>query len=329
MRWMLVEAADRVLPEIDPKLADYAVHELRSRGMDIRLGTTLDEVGEDSIKLSTGELIPTRTVVWTAGVAPHPSLKELSVELDERGKVPVDDHMAVRGLDDVYAAGDCAAVPEPRRRASARRPPSTRSARRASPPATWPPPSAPASRTTFTYRSRGAFVNLGQYKAVASLGAKGRATLSGFPAWWAARSYHVSQIPGLARKVRTVADWTIGLPFAPRHRRGRLDRPPGSAERLGLRVRRQPPADRDSRPAWRIGPMPEGPAVWASGALALIALLPTAAALGVEAPAPLFRQRHAEIAASDEKRSPGSRRDRPICEPVLRFSASRERSASD
>ncbi len=68
--------------------------------------------------------------------------------------------------------------------------------------------------TTFTYRSRGAFVNLGQYKAVAMLGkSMGSRTLSGFPAWWAARTYHVSQIPGLARKLRAVADWTIGLPF--------------------------------------------------------------------------------------------------------------------
>ena len=73
MRWMLVEAADRVLPEIDLELAEYALRELRSRGIDIRLGTTLEEVTADSARLSTGETIPTRTVVWTAGVVPHPS----------------------------------------------------------------------------------------------------------------------------------------------------------------------------------------------------------------------------------------------------------------
>ena len=72
MRWVLVEAADRVLPEIDAELADYALRELRGRGIDIRLGTTLEEVTADSARLSTGETLPTRTVVWTAGVAPAP-----------------------------------------------------------------------------------------------------------------------------------------------------------------------------------------------------------------------------------------------------------------
>jgi len=214
MRWILVEAADRVLPEIDPKLAAYALQELRGRGMDIRLGTTLEEVTEDSVMLSTGEAIPTRTVVWTAGVAPHPSLKALNVELDERGKVPVDERMAVRGLDSVYAAGDCAAVPDPD---GGLCPPTAQHAIRQARVAARNMAAGVGvgEPTTFTYRSRGAFVNLGQYKAVAMLGkAMGGKTLSGFPAWWAARTYHVSQIPGLARKLRAVADWTVGLPFA-------------------------------------------------------------------------------------------------------------------
>ena len=97
MRWVLVEATDRVLPEIDAQLADYALRELRGRGIDIRLGTTLEEVSADSARLSTGETLPTRTVVWTAGVAPHPSLRDLSVPLDERGRVPVDEHLRVQG----------------------------------------------------------------------------------------------------------------------------------------------------------------------------------------------------------------------------------------
>jgi NADH dehydrogenase len=66
------------------------------------------------------------------------------------------------------------------------------------------------SARPFRYRNRGAFVNLGRYKAVGRLG---RFTFSGFPAWWLARTYHMSQIPGTARKVRAVVDWTVGLPF--------------------------------------------------------------------------------------------------------------------
>ena len=122
------------------------------------------------MKLSTGELIPTRTVVWTAGGPPHPSLKELSLDLDERGRVPVDEYMRWGASTASTPPATARASPIPTA-ASAPRPRSTRSARRASPPATWPRRSAPAS-VGLTYRSRGAFVNLGQYKAVAS-GAKG------------------------------------------------------------------------------------------------------------------------------------------------------------
>ena len=113
MRWVLVEATDRVLPEIDRELAEYALRELRGRGIDIRMETTLEEVGPDTARLSSGEALPTRTVVWTAGVAPQPILKELNLPLDERGRVPVDSYLRVRGMDSVWAIGDCAAVPDP------------------------------------------------------------------------------------------------------------------------------------------------------------------------------------------------------------------------
>src|SRR6476646_205227 len=115
MRWILVEATDRVLPAIDPKLADYAVRQLRGRGIEVRLGTTLEAVDADSATFSTGETVPTRTLVWTAGVRPHPSLARLSLPLDERGRVPVDQHLAVTGMQGVWALGDSAAVPDRKR----------------------------------------------------------------------------------------------------------------------------------------------------------------------------------------------------------------------
>jgi NADH dehydrogenase len=209
MRWMLVEAADRVLPEIDAELADYALRELRGRGIDIRLGTTLEEVTADSARLSTGEMLPTRTVVWTAGVAPNPRLRELNVPLDERGRVPVDDHLRVRGMDSVWAIGDCAAAPDPR---GGLYPPTAQHAVREGPVAARNIAAELGIGTPrrFEYRGEAAFVNLGRYKAVGRVGGR---TFRGFPAWWMARSYHMSQIPGAARKVRAVIDWTASLPF--------------------------------------------------------------------------------------------------------------------
>jgi len=209
MRWVLVEASDRVLPEIDPQLADYALRELRGRGIDIRLGTTLAEVSVDSARLSSGEALPTRTVVWTAGVTAHPSLRALNVPLDERGRVPVEEHLRVRGMDAVWAIGDCAAAPDPRGGVC---PPTAQHAVRQGPVAAGNIAAelGIGSAQPFVYRSNASFVNLGRYKAVGKVGER---TFRGFPAWWLARTYHMSQIPGAARKARAVLDWTASLPF--------------------------------------------------------------------------------------------------------------------
>jgi len=209
MRWVLVEATDRVLPEIDAQLAEYALRELRGRGIDVRLGTTLEEVGPESARLSSGEVLPARTVVWTAGVAPQPILKQLEVPLDERGRVPVDDHLRVQGMDSVWAIGDCAAAPDPR---GGTCPPTAQHAVRQGPVAARNIAAelGVGSPRPFDYRSEASFVNLGRYKAVGRIGER---TFRGFPAWWMARTYHMSQIPGAGRKVRAVLDWTAGLPF--------------------------------------------------------------------------------------------------------------------
>jgi NADH dehydrogenase len=209
MRWILVEATGRVLPEIDEKLADYAVRELKGRGIEIRLGTTIEEVEAESATLSTGENVPTRTVVWTAGVRPHPSLRQLSLPLDERGRVEVDDRLAVRGMDGVWAIGDCAAVPDHKRGLS---PPAAQYAIRQAKvvAANVSSEIGIGEPRRYTYSSRTAFVNLGRYKAVGRLG---RFTFSGFLAWWMARTYHLVQIPGIFRKLRAVIDWTVSLPF--------------------------------------------------------------------------------------------------------------------
>jgi NADH:ubiquinone reductase (H+-translocating) len=209
MRWVLVEATDRVLPEIDAGLAEYALRQLRGRGIDIRLETTLEEVSADRARLSSGELLPTRTVVWTAGVAPHPSLRRLSVPLDERGRVPVDEYLRVQGSDSVWAIGDCAAAPDPR---GGLYPPTAQHAVRQGPVAARNIAAelGVGSARRFEYRGNASFVNLGRYKAVGRVGGR---KFRGFPAWWMARTYHMSQIPGVARKARAVIDWTASLPF--------------------------------------------------------------------------------------------------------------------
>jgi len=213
MRWILVEAQDRVLPEVPLDLAEYALRELRGRGIDIRLGTRIELAAADHTLLSTGERVPSRTLVWTAGVKPHPSLATMSLPLDDGGRVRVDERMRVAGLSGVWAIGDCAAVPLAGGGGRPTPPTAAMAVRQG--PAVAHNVAAELGVATrprrFGYKGREAFVNLGRYKAVGKIG---RLKFRGFLAWWMARTYHMSQIPGSARKVRAVVDWTVGLPFA-------------------------------------------------------------------------------------------------------------------
>ena len=122
MRWILVEARDRVMPEIPAELAAFASDKLRGRGIDIRTSTTLASVTATTATLSDGEVVPARTCVWTAGVRPHPIVSKLGLPLNEQGRIVVDATMRVQDHDHVWAIGDAAAVPDPAQEAPQRLP---------------------------------------------------------------------------------------------------------------------------------------------------------------------------------------------------------------
>jgi NADH:ubiquinone reductase (H+-translocating) len=111
--WLLVEAGKRIMPEIHPGLAEFAARELSGRGIDIRTSTTLSAVTDSAATLSTGEEIPCRTLVWTAGVRPSPIIARLGLPLDGRGRIETDEYLRVPGFSGVWAVGDAAAVPDP------------------------------------------------------------------------------------------------------------------------------------------------------------------------------------------------------------------------
>jgi NADH dehydrogenase len=205
-RWVLVDAAPKILPEIPTRLGDYAARELAGRGVEIHVSTTLESAtGEDAL-LSDGTRIPTRTLVWTAGVRANPLLGELGLPVDERGRVRVDSHLRVEGRERVWALGDCAAVPN---EATPGRPdPPTcqhalRQARRLA-------KNIGGDLAPYRYRMLGQVATLGRYKGIADvLGVR----LRGFVGWWVTRSYHLLQLPLLTRKLRVVSDWTTSLFF--------------------------------------------------------------------------------------------------------------------
>jgi NADH dehydrogenase len=231
-RWIIADMLDRIMPEIPPSLAAFASRELRARGIELRTGTRLERMDERSATLSTGEQVPTRTVCWTAGVKPPAIVRLLGLPLTGAGRIDVDATMRVKGQDNVWAIGDAAAVPDPAQGRRAPTPPTAQHAIRQGRVVGNNVAAALAGRKPrpFRYRTLGVFVDLGQHKAVATmLGLP----LRGFPAWFAARTYHLVMMPGAARRVRLAVDWTVGLLFGRASAElGQLGHPPSLEDYL-------------------------------------------------------------------------------------------------
>jgi NADH dehydrogenase len=205
-RWVLVDAAPRILAEIPQKLGEYTHHYLEKRGIEIHVGATLESFDEREAVLSDGARIPARTLVWAAGVRASPDLERLGLPLDERGRVIVGPTLQVEGSDDTWALGDGAAVPNAR--TPGRVDPPTcqhalRQARRLAKNLTRPP-------KPYGYRMLGQVATLGRYKGIAELPG---VQLRGFLGWFVARTYHLYALPTFRRKARVVTDWTVSLFF--------------------------------------------------------------------------------------------------------------------
>jgi len=210
MRWVLVEAADGILPEIGPGLGEYALARLSHRGIEVHLNTRLVSAEGGRMLLSDGESFEAETLVWTTGVRPNPLIGRLGFPLDERGRVQTDEFLRVKGVPAAWAAGDGAAVPDLTTGGTS--PPTAqhalRQARRLAENLT--ATLRGGELKPFRYKNLGGLVSLGRYKGVARvLGIR----MTGFPAWFLHRTYHVSRIPTFNRKVRVILDWTIALFF--------------------------------------------------------------------------------------------------------------------
>jgi NADH:ubiquinone reductase (H+-translocating) len=210
MRWVLVEASDTILPEIGPDLAGHALDRLRRRDIEVHLGARLESAAGGRMVLSDGAFFEADTLVWTTGVRAHPLASRLGLPVDGLDRLVVDAELRVRGADRVWAAGDCAAVPD--LVAGGIAPPTAQHALREARRLGRNIRAALRGREPkpFRYRSRGGLVSLGRYDGVARvLGIR----LRGFLAWFLHRTYHVFMLPTINRKVRVMADWTLALFF--------------------------------------------------------------------------------------------------------------------
>ncbi|MEU4215555.1 NAD(P)/FAD-dependent oxidoreductase [Actinoplanes sp. NPDC026623] len=213
VRFVLVEATNRILPEVGPDMGAYAARQLDQRGIDLRLETRLESCADRVIKLSDGDSFRAETLVWTAGVKPSPMLDNTDLPRGPRGHLTcIPTLQIVDGdtvLDGAWSAGDCAQVPD------------------LANPGAWCSPSAQhavrqasqladniravvigSTPKDYKHKYAGSVASLGLYKGVAKIyGIK----LKGLPAWLMHRTYHMSRIPSFNRKVRVLADWTLAF----------------------------------------------------------------------------------------------------------------------
>ena len=212
-RWLLLDIADRVLPELDPRLSQTAGRVLRQRGVEVRTGHTITEATHDGVLLDTGESVPTRSLIWCVGVRPDQLVSRVGLPT-ERGRLVVGPDLVVPGRPEVYAAGDAAAVPDltrpgdytPMTAQHAGRQGKTVAANIAA-------SYGHGEARPYRHRDLGFTVDLGGARAAADpLGVP----LSGLPADLVTRGYHLMAMPGAANRIRVAADWLLDA-VLPRH----------------------------------------------------------------------------------------------------------------
>ena len=211
MHWLLVEATGRILPEVGEDMGKWTLEQLREWGIDVRLNTTLKSAEKRHIVLGDGTELDANTLVWTAGVKPHPLVEATDLPRDERDRVTTTPQLNVVGVADAYSAGNAAAVPDLTNPGEFCAPNAQHAVRQAK---------VLADNVVNQIRGRaprpyrhayaGSVASLGLHKGVAQVyGIKAR----GWPAWFMHRTYHLSRVPTFNRKVRVVADWTMALFF--------------------------------------------------------------------------------------------------------------------
>jgi NADH:ubiquinone reductase (H+-translocating) len=213
MRWVLVEAAGRIMPEVSPALGHYTVKRLAGRGIEIFLNTRVSTMENGHVVLDNGTEFDADTIVWTAGVKANPVLRQTDLPLDDRQRLRCQPTLQVAGCPDAFSAGDCAAVPD---------------LTSSDPGATTSPSAQHAVRQAevladnviaylrgqplrhYQHRYAGSVASLGLYRGVAEIyGIR----FTGPLAWLMHRTYHLSRMPTFNRKVRILTDWTAALLF--------------------------------------------------------------------------------------------------------------------
>ncbi|NUW42939.1 NAD(P)/FAD-dependent oxidoreductase [Nonomuraea rhodomycinica] len=207
MRWILVEATDKILPELDDSLGRWTARALTRRGVEVRLNTRLASAADGRAVLDDGTEVDTGTLVWAAGGRPSPLAATSDLPVDAAGRIMATADLTVDGVPDAFAAGDCAAIPDLTRPGQFCGPNAQHAVRQAK---------TLARNIVAHLRGRklrpyrhaylGSVAGLGHHQGVAQVyGLK----LTGLLGWLAHRAYHLAWVPTFNHKARVLADWTL------------------------------------------------------------------------------------------------------------------------
>jgi NADH:ubiquinone reductase (H+-translocating) len=207
VRITLIDRGERILSALDPKLSQYALENLRRRGVQIRLRNSATEIGERYAVLQSGETLATETVIWTAGIAPPPLVARTGLPVDARGYILCERDLRVKGMEHVWGIGDAAVnidangSPYPATAQHAVRQGAVCAANIAR--ALQGRPTKPCN-----IRARGSLAALGRRSGVAEVfGLR----FSGFIGWWLWRTVYLLKMPGFGRKLRVLLEWNVAL----------------------------------------------------------------------------------------------------------------------
>ena len=210
VRIVLIEGGPTLLPGLPARMGRYSDKFLRKRGVEILTGDGVASADDDGIVLQSGRRIETATIVWSAGVAPSPTVRDSTLPRTKRGAIVVGRDFRVEGHPNVWALGDCAAIPDGK---GGYYPLTAQHAIREGPVLAdnilamlRSEPMKP-----FAFSALGMMASLGGRRAVAQL--PGDRVLTGFLAWVLWRTYYLLRLPGLDRKLRVAFDWTLELLF--------------------------------------------------------------------------------------------------------------------
>jgi NADH dehydrogenase len=213
LRWVLVEASGRIMPEVSAPMGEYTVKQLLDAGTEVFLDTRVTTMEGGHVVLDDGTEFDADTIVWTAGVKPNPMLANTDLPLDDKGRVICSAALQVEGSPEVFSAGDCASVPDlskddPEAKTSPSAQHAVRQAKQLADNIVAHLRDEPVKPYKHSYA--GSVASLGLYKGAAEIyGVK----LKGVVAWFMHRTYHLSRMPTFNRKFRICSDWTQALLF--------------------------------------------------------------------------------------------------------------------